>query len=637
MNNFLPLWNPHMGLGFPVHAEGQTSIFYPLDFIFFKLFPSHMAFSYLIFIYILLIGFFTYFYCRIISLTRLASILAAISFMFCHEVLSHLMGAIMAVRAIVFMPLCLIGVELLLREKQKWGYLVLVIAFTSVVLAGHGQTILYCYLLTSLYLILTIYFDKKNHFQEIIFFVLAVFSSIALSAIQIIPTIELKGLGPRAGALSMWTMVAQSYPPESFKYFLFPAVPPEGISTYLGFFPFIFFLLGFFIFSKKQYFKKSILLIVFFALLAVGKYAIALYAFLCFIPPFNFFRTPAHAIIPSLFFISVLGAMSCDSLSSLFKLKIRVRVLFLGGVVLLTFLDFYRTVDSFNYHRPHRFILSYQDLFKKSSIVSLLKEDKENFRIYEDFGGSPQNVLAQYNLDSVGPGGVYSPLSPDIYQKVFTNDFEKIWGIFNIKYYLSDHPLRDFSSHLQYLGRFDDERLSMTKSNNFRYPYQPFYLYQYKKYLPRFYIVDQVSSYADEHELLKLLRQGIISEKIALVEKENFHLENMPAKLITQMTEGRKKSKEIQLSVSNNKRALLVWNDFYYPGWEVYVDGEKNKLIRVNGLCKGVFLSSGKHNVVFTFNSKSFNLGFSISCISFLFVMLFIGVLFWRSRRSVRS
>jgi hypothetical protein len=55
------------------------------------------------------------------------------------------------------------------------------------------------------------------------------------------------------------------------------------------------------------------------------------------------------------------------------------------------------------------------------------------------------------------------------------------------------------------------------------------------------------------------------------------------------------------LTVETNKPGVLVLHDLFYPGWQVYVDGERRPVLRVNLLFRGVELEPGRHRIEFRF------------------------------------
>jgi hypothetical protein len=55
------------------------------------------------------------------------------------------------------------------------------------------------------------------------------------------------------------------------------------------------------------------------------------------------------------------------------------------------------------------------------------------------------------------------------------------------------------------------------------------------------------------------------------------------------------------LTVETDKPGILVLHDLFYPGWQVYVDGERRPVLRVNLLFRGVELEPGRHRIEFRF------------------------------------
>lgn len=61
----------------------------------------------------------------------------------------------------------------------------------------------------------------------------------------------------------------------------------------------------------------------------------------------------------------------------------------------------------------------------------------------------------------------------------------------------------------------------------------------------------------------------------------------------------------VTLEVTADRPGVAVLHDIYYPGWEVWVDGERKPLLRVNLLFRGVEVSAGRHRVEFRFRPLS--------------------------------
>jgi hypothetical protein len=67
------------------------------------------------------------------------------------------------------------------------------------------------------------------------------------------------------------------------------------------------------------------------------------------------------------------------------------------------------------------------------------------------------------------------------------------------------------------------------------------------------------------------------------------------------------------IHVRASQNAFLVLSDTYFPGWKVYVDGNKKKIYRANYAFRALPLEVGKHKVEFVYDPLSFKLGALIS------------------------
>lgn len=92
---------------------------------------------------------------------------------------------------------------------------------------------------------------------------------------------------------------------------------------------------------------------------------------------------------------------------------------------------------------------------------------------------------------------------------------------------------------------------------------------------------------------------------------------------------------EVRLSARLDGDGLLVLTDQYFPGWQVYVDGERRSLEKTNLIFRGVALEAGEHEVLFRFESQSVQRGALIS-IAALFALMGLALygLFFSSRTS---
>ncbi len=114
------LWCGGMYCGFPLFADSEMGLFYPLNLILFPL-PATMGFNFSIILHYLLGGLFTFAYCRRLSLSRPASLFASIPFVLGGFFLSHIVHPNVVATA-AWMPLFLYCLERALAERRYSFY-----------------------------------------------------------------------------------------------------------------------------------------------------------------------------------------------------------------------------------------------------------------------------------------------------------------------------------------------------------------------------------------------------------------------------------------------------------------------------------------------------------------------------------
>lgn len=81
-------------------------------------------------------------------------------------------------------------------------------------------------------------------------------------------------------------------------------------------------------------------------------------------------------------------------------------------------------------------------------------------------------------------------------------------------------------------------------------------------------------------------------------------------------------SQNVEIEADLIRAGILMLNDSNYPGWQVYVDGKKERMLNVNYLFRGVYLESGKHKVEFKYQPRSFYIGLFISSAALLSIIV---------------
>lgn len=195
-NSRLPLWNPYAFSGFPLLANLQSAVFYPLNFIYF-VFPQIISWSILIFTQSILAMIFTYLYLRSLNLGKISSILGAFTFAFSNTFTIWSYENPTVSRTILWLPLVLYGMESFIKNNKFRYYFLSIFALTTSFLAGFLQITFYIYIFSFLYWLVRIR-KLSNKKLNLLFLIFAYVFSLALSAIQLLPSLEAFMNSPRA-------------------------------------------------------------------------------------------------------------------------------------------------------------------------------------------------------------------------------------------------------------------------------------------------------------------------------------------------------------------------------------------------------------------------------------------------------
>lgn len=181
----------------------------------------------------------------------------------------------------------------------------------------------------------------------------------------------------------------------------------------------------------------------------------------------------------------------------------------------------------------------------------------------------------------------------------------KLLNLMNVKYLLSTKVLN--SEHLRLVLDGDVK------------------VYENKEVLPRAFIVPSVKIMDNDGEILReIQKQDFDFEQYAILEEtpdENYPLSGQIEGSMVEILDYNPNKILIEANMTGN--GFLVLSDTYYPGWNVYMDGERKKLYRTNYLFRGVFLPEGNHKVVFVYQPQSFMVGFVITITALTLIVLF--------------
>jgi hypothetical protein len=329
----IPFWNPYVFAGIPFWAHFESTIFYPLDMLFFFVSPEK-AYGYTMFFHLLLAGSFMYIFTRSLGLKRAPSFLASTAYAFNGLIMPTLFdGQMFRVQAYIWLPLILLFLNRALMVNLFPNAVLAGLFWGIQLLSGSPQDGFYTFLAGSLFLIC--HFVPKFrqagpfHFKMIVLsLALFFFFGVGLASIQLFPAYEFIKLSVRS-VLNTYDLASPgSYPPQGIITSIMPnffgeyyarefwlSDTPWSIplyNLYIGVVPLVF--LPFVTFHRhRRLVIFSLILTVVSFVLALGSHS-SIYKLFYVLPGFNSIRAPAKILILWVFSLSLLGAKGMDDL-----------------------------------------------------------------------------------------------------------------------------------------------------------------------------------------------------------------------------------------------------------------------------------------------------------------------------------
>ena len=197
-NGQIPLWNPYAFSGSPLLANLQSAVFYPLNILFF-LFNSKTAWITYVLSQPILAFIFMYIFIRSISLSKHAALFCGLAFGFIGYMAVWLEWGVVGHSAL-WLPLILYGITNYFKNNSHRHLALSSLALAFSVFAGHAQTTTYVALTAFLYYLFYVISLRKNigkSFKALISGAWFILLALGISAIQILPSLELLQLSAR--------------------------------------------------------------------------------------------------------------------------------------------------------------------------------------------------------------------------------------------------------------------------------------------------------------------------------------------------------------------------------------------------------------------------------------------------------
>lgn len=672
----VPLWNPHQASGHPFLADFGPGVLYPPHLTWLFLDPE-IALELSIVLHLFAAWGFTYLFGRALQLSRPASALAGLGYALAGIVVHFAAWFTPAADSAAWLPLALLSLEKLLRGGRRAWSSVLAVAVAMPILAGWPQNFLYVLQALAVYgTVRAVGMLRAQGAQVVraaLLALLGVALGVALAAIQLLPSLELMALSPRAaGRLtgaslllfqpSTWDLVSSTFQADTG--------PPRW--TYIGMAPLV--LLPVSLLARRR--RGAVLAlwaVVAFAWLSALAMHTRWFGWYLALPGVAWFRIPWRVIVLYAFAGSVLAGVGLDAVVR----ESRRRRRFLAGAVaaaaaLAVVAAFDLSALSRLYllaagvlalaaasaRRPRlrramavaAVVLMAVDLFGAVRIhavrpgrdLSLYDEEAEAL----DYIRQHQGLYRSY-LHGVAPSGI------EVTPRVST-----VWGLYSISDYqtLSLERQAEFFAgftpvvtalgyypvpfqggtdialradrmpllsmlSLRYFGlmKSDAAYAAILDEAGWRRVFTPragdFAVWENPRPLPRAYVAYNWI-FRDAAAALKHVWRPLFNPYAMVVLETSCQGDEGDSRARGEIQEARIVEygpEHVAIDVEARADGFLVLTDTFFPGWRATVDGAPVPIHRANALFRAVRVSAGRHEVRFDYAPASFRIGAALS------------------------
>lgn len=671
-----PLWSKDIGTGFPLLAEGQMGAFNFINLLLFLCFPSWLAFNLGLVSIFLVGGISTYLFCRKIGMKNLGSFLTSFSFTFSLYMTTQI-NHYNLIQTLSFFPLQLYFVEDFFQRKKIKSLLLLTFVSAEQLKAFFPQLVLYSLIFVLAFYIfrfMQLYFHSFN-FKIFLVHSLLIFSItllfLGLSAIQIIPSLELLANSVKKGGVDVFTLSYSPFHLRNLITFLKPfALGNPQFGTYPHFsemkgifwenavyvslvplFTCFLFSVLYLLRKVKLPSKKRVELIFWFG---IGLFSLILafgekspFYFIFSLPPFNFFREPSRFLPFTIFSLTLLGGYCFDELRNfLFKLKLNGNknlVNYLSGIIILfAIMDLF--LLTYTYHplgkvkewlgqtpetaqflaqqnNNYRFMSIGNESLHNQTFTQIGWWNQENM-YHLMLNGLEPNLNLLYQLPSNEFYPSHYPRRLNLFRELTSQninlDQEKgeitlsqaglnLLSLQSVKYIVSPFKLNLENNNLKEVFQ------QSFPENNLTY-----HIYENSQALPRIYFSSSALTVDTISQLKRLLSDPTFDPQTAILIEKDIAWKN-PSKDKISPVETKiftNTNAKFSFEVETKTKAFLVVTDSFYPDWKAYDNGKRVEILAANGNQRALLLEPGYHVIDFVYDPKSFKTGLVLSLIS---------------------
>lgn len=662
-----PLWNPLMLGGYPLLANYQAAIFSPTFFLYFLVDKAN-AWSIQVILQTIFCSIFMYLLLSNFKVSKLSSVIGGIIYAFSGFNMVWLEWNAHSLTASWIPLLVLFCIKY--ESENKLKYLVF-ISFTSAILIFSGYPQLFVY---SFFTVLLLLITQKYKFKHFVAIGLFMGLGILLTSLQTLPAMELLSVSQRSSeqidktlAYLPYKHLINLFAPDYFGNQATGNFWGDGNYTntvaYAGIISFVLASLAvvstFFKSKTKLFFSVFVvgllltlkspiseatykfgiigspaasstrsLIMVNFAL--AGLSAIGLdnitrikskHLYVLIIPWFVVFGALIYAIVNKnevayknlILPIMLLGMISV--LVCFFKIidKKRFRLLLRWTIVALVVFEMFRFGWKYTPFSQKKYI------FPETQLTDYLQKDKINRVHFSNI--IPSNTWVPYNLSSLGgydavyPSNISKYIAVNNSGKVNVTQMTRHGSVDNSMGKMFDlsgtNRILSFSPDYEH---YDDDVSEVFNDGKV-------YVYENKSAIGRVMIYNDWKVISDKNEIYKYLLSDEFDPKNEVIIDAELDIKPQDSKGVANAEISKYSSNEVLIDLETDRNSIVYLSDTFYPGWEVYIDGEKKEIIEANNAFRGVAVEPGAKKVRFIYNPQSFRMGLWLSEATFLFLL----------------
>ena len=618
-----PFWTPHIRAGYPLFANGEASIAYPLTRPLLSVWPPQRALDVFVLVHLVAAGFAMWLYLRELSLAPSVAFAGAVAFALSGRMIASTIWA-HAIAASVSLPLVLLGIERVGRDRRS-GMLWVALGVSLGGLAGRPQRLLPALMFAgayALYIVLMRGRRSPRAGQVIVREGLAValggLLGLGVAAVQLLPTAAFVAESQWGGGIPQEMFDAYSLRHAGWQGVVLPPSPEHRIGTrsYPGLVVYAGLMLAVVGFCRRdpraRDLRSSFLAVATAACLYLAFAGPGTHELFSQIPGLRSLRAPVRFLYPACLGLVVLAAVEGGR-----WLQGRPRFV-VRGIVALGCLELIVVARMTAPLVP-------SEVYAVRPVV-LDKLESELFAP-DAVGARPRFLAAdalfrteQAFFEKARPKRVLRRLKeiPPAYNLAMRFDLRSAFGYgepqFGWQETLMRRPTRQLvdqlGTRILFLADPSDEYELLGR-------YGASYAHRNPAALSRAVCVSRLSTVATATDAGRRASMDDFSARTMAI------LEIEPLPQIDQKNEQPCKirmihntANRVEFDVESPGTRLLVVFDAWAPGWSVRVDSSRARLFRANGMFRGVLVPEGRSHVEFSYVPPGLVAGLGLSAAS---------------------